>query len=74
MQRKCFAGSYFVIVLVLAAVSCTTVKPYQRVYLNDEAMQSGKKSLEKFSNSVHSYREAATGGGSGKSSGGCGCN
>ena len=54
--------------------SCKTVKPYQRVFLNDEAMQTGKRAGEIFTGSVHSNREAAMGGGSGKTSGGCGCN
>jgi len=65
-------------VLLLAAAcilySCTEVKPYQRAYLNDAAMRPGKTDLEKFDNSVHAYREGASGGGNGKASGGCGCN
>lgn len=54
--------------------SCRSVKPYQRIYLNDEAMQMNKRPIEKFSSKVHTYREGASGGGKGKSSGGCGCN
>ncbi len=54
--------------------SCTTVKPYQRAYLNDAAMQPGKLPIEKFEENVQTYREGASGGGTGKSSGGCGCN
>lgn len=54
--------------------SCRTVKPWQRAYLNDEAMQMNKRTAEKFSSGAHTNREAATGGGSGKASGGCGCN
>lgn len=53
---------------------CTPVKPYQRAYLNDAAMRPGKTDIEKFDNNVHTYREGASGGGNGKSSGGCGCN
>jgi hypothetical protein len=49
------------------------VKPYQRVYLNDSEMKTGKRQIERFENSVQAYREGATGGG-GKGSGGCGCN
>ncbi len=66
------------IALALAAASllpgCTSVKPYQRVYLNDAAMQPGRNKIEKFDLSVHSIREGASGGGNGKTSGGCGCN
>ncbi len=68
-------------ILLLAAVltaatqqGCVAVKPYQRAYLNDEAMQSGKQDIEKFEEGVHTYREGASGGGNGKASGGCGCN
>lgn len=71
--KRCF-GLFVGIVLMILIVSCSTVKPYQRAYVNDEAMQSGKRITEKFIGAVHNYREAAMGGGSGKASGGCGCN
>ena len=61
-------------VLSCSLYSCTTVKPYQRVYLNDAAMQTGKLPIEKFDENVQTYREGASGGGTGKASGGCGCN
>lgn len=54
--------------------SCKTVKPYQRVYLNDNAMQIKKNNVDKLSSETHTYKEGASGGGRGKSSGGCGCN
>ena len=54
--------------------SCRSVKPYQRAYLNDEAMQTGQRSIEKLSSNAHNYREGASGGGKSKNSGGCGCN
>jgi len=60
--------------ILLFMQSCVTVKPYQRMYLNDESMQLGKRGIEKFDENVHTYREGSSGGGSGKSSGGCGCN
>ena len=66
------------IALLLASTcllySCMPVKPYQRVYLNDAAMRPGSTRIEKFDISVHSIREGASGGGNGKTSGGCGCN
>jgi hypothetical protein len=67
----------FILLIVLSLTllySCTTVKPYQRSYLNDENMKPGKSSTEQFAESAHAYREGASGGGSGKNSGGCGCN
>jgi hypothetical protein len=62
------------IILIILFSSCQTVKPYQRIYLNDEAMQMNKRTMEKFTSRVHTYREGASGGGRGKSTGGCGCN
>lgn len=59
---------------LLTCGSCRTVKPYQRAYLNDNAMQINKKNIDKLSSDMHSYKEGASGGGRGKSSGGCGCN
>lgn len=60
--------------LAITTASCKTVKPYQRSYLNDAAMQTGKSPTEQFGEAAHNYREGASGGGSGKGSGGCGCN
>jgi len=61
-------------VFLLVFGSCRTVRPWQRNYLNDESMQLGKRPIEKFAGNVHTYREGASGGGTGKTSGGCGCN
>lgn len=66
---------YSVILLVLmAGVACQPVKPYQRVYLNDHEMQPGQAGARLFEENVQNYREGASGGGSSKTSGGCGCN
>lgn len=62
------------LLLLLFLTGCTAVKPYQRMYLNDQNMQPGKTSLDKFDENVHTYREGSSGGGTGQSSGGCGCN
>ena len=73
--KKYGNGFLLLIVPVIAALaSCTTVKPYQRAYLNDTGMKAGKTDIEKFDENVQAYREGASGGGSGKASGGCGCN
>ena len=63
-----------VITLFVILQACAAVKPYQRAYLNDDNMQAGKRSIEKFEENAHTYREGSSGGGSGKASGGCGCN
>ena len=62
---------FFVLVIISG---CQSVKPYQRVYLNDPEMQLGNNSGKKFDGYVESIREGATEAGGAKSSGGCGCN
>jgi Domain of unknown function (DUF4266) len=69
-----FNSRYLIAVALMSFGSCKTVKPYQRAYLNDNAMQINKKNIDKLSTDMHSYKEGASGGGRGKSSGGCGCN
>jgi hypothetical protein len=55
-------------------IACKTVKPYQKIYLNDSEMQFDNSSNKKFEQYVHSIREGATPASESKSSGGCGCN
>lgn len=62
------------IVIMGYNVSCTTVKPYQKQYLNDYYMQTGPLPEEKLDAEADTYREGASGGMGGKSGGGCGCN
>jgi hypothetical protein len=62
------------LVLMSGSFSCKTVKPYQRVYLNDPEMQMGSNSGKKFEEYVESIREGDTPAAGTKSSGGCGCN
>lgn len=62
------------LVLLLGGYSCKTVKPYQRVYLNDPEMQMGSNAGKKFEEYVESIREGDTPAAGTKSSGGCGCN
>ncbi len=52
---------------------CAEVKPWQRVWLNDPAMQPDKP-VRAFDDYTHSIREGALMPGGDKSSGGCGCN
>jgi uncharacterized membrane protein len=65
---------YLPVIVICLFASCKAVKPYQRAYLNDNAMQVKKDNINKLSSAVHTYKEGASGGGQGKSSGGCGCN
>lgn len=54
--------------------SCTVVKEYEKVNLNDPDMALSTKKSDRFETNFQSYREAATGANGGKTGGGCGCN
>ncbi|MCE4564198.1 DUF4266 domain-containing protein [Maribellus sp. CM-23] len=54
--------------------SCTVLKEYEKVNINDPDMALSQRSIDKFQNSFQSYREAASGANGGKTGGGCGCN
>ncbi|AVR46748.1 arginine decarboxylase [Christiangramia fulva] len=62
------------LILLLSFSSCTAVKEYQKVYINDPNMVLGTKKIERFDVNFHAYREAAAGANGGKTGGGCGCN
>jgi len=70
----------FSVSLILALIAlitfnrCETVKPYQRVYVNDAEMRMGQAGARASEENVHANREGAIGGDSRKTSGGCGCN
>jgi hypothetical protein len=70
--------NYVKILLLLGIValsqSCTVLKEYEKVYINDEEMALVGKSLERFEMNFQVYREAAAGANGGKTGGGCGCN
>ena len=53
---------------------CSTVKPYQKIYLNDEDMILSAKKVEQSEQDFESYREGASGANGGIAGGGCGCN
>ena len=63
-----------VVVALVMAGSCQTVKEYQKSRLNDGEMSLGNRKVEKTELSFQSYREGASGANAGKSGGGCGCN
>jgi hypothetical protein len=71
--RGVLEGIFFLALLTNLS-ACQVVKPYQRAYLNDHEMQLGPRASQKHDVNALTYREGASGGGSGKTSGGCGCN
>lgn len=65
------------LVALLATVllsSCATLKEYQKININDPDMSLSDKKSERYVETFHSYREAASGANGGKTGGGCGCN
>lgn len=64
----------FLGILVIVLSSCTVVKEYDKVRLNDPDMLLASKTLDRFNMNFQSYREAASGANGGKTGGGCGCN
>ena len=63
-----------VILLLGYSTSCSVVKEYEKVSLNDPDMILSDKKCDRNITTFHSYREAAAGGNGGKTGGGCGCN
>ncbi|MDR6301503.1 DUF4266 domain-containing protein [Mesonia maritima] len=62
------------IFIASAASSCTVVKEYEKVYINDPNMVIGTKKVDRFETNFQAYRESAAGANGGKTGGGCGCN
>lgn len=63
-----------IIILVTFFSSCSTVKEYEKVNLNDPDMALTQMQIDRFETNYQVYREAAAGANGGKSGGGCGCN
>jgi len=63
-----------IFLLLFLFSSCTVVKEYQKVYINDPDMILSAQKIERFETNFQVYREAAAGANGGKSGGGCGCN
>ena len=59
---------------VVMLPSCVSVKPYQKMYINDSEMELGARKVEKTETSFQLYREGSSGANGGKTGGGCGCN
>ena len=62
----------FIALTVLS--SCTVVKEYEKVNLNDPDMVLATKNANRFEINFQAYRESAVGANGGKTGGGCGCN
>ncbi len=60
--------------LFFMASCATTLKPYERVYINDPEMQLSVGADVKFGYYQHSIREGAVEAKGQKGGGGCGCN
>jgi len=63
-----------IITIVSGFYSCTVVREYEKVNLNDPDMAFSLKKCERFETNFQVYREGASGANGGKSGGGCGCN
>jgi len=70
MKRKLF----FAMLFVVSLSSCTVLKEYEKVNINDPDMALSDKKFKKFETNYQVYREGASGANGGKSGGGCGCN
>jgi hypothetical protein len=74
-KKKILIMKYFVgFVLFVVMASCITVKEYQKVYINDPAMELSASPDQRFETNFQVYREGAAGANGGKTGGGCGCN
>ncbi|WP_264549687.1 DUF4266 domain-containing protein [Flavobacterium sp. N2820] len=62
------------LIVVFSAISCNSVKEYDKQYINDPEMKLSARSAERYETTFQVYREAASGANGGKTGGGCGCN
>ena len=74
MIIKIINFALLILVSGMMMISCATVKPYQKMYLNQEDMELTNSKLEVFEINFQTYREGAAGAVGGKVGGGCGCN
>ena len=63
-----------IVFLTATFSSCTVVKEYEKINLNDPDMILSQRKIDKSETTFQSYREAAAGANGGKTGGGCGCN
>lgn len=65
---------FTILALLVFMSSCTSVKEYEKEYINDPEMKLSAKTAERYEVTFQVYREAAAGANGGKTGGGCGCN
>ncbi len=70
-MKKILLASFATLFLFSA---CTSVKEYQKMYVNDNEMKLSNRKSQKFEQAFQLYREGASGANGGKTGGGCGCN
>ena len=58
----------------ISLCSCTVLKTYEKVNLNDPDMELSASKISRFETNLHLYREGSAGANGGKAGGGCGCN
>lgn len=63
-----------VALLATFSSSCTVLKEYDKMNINDPDMTLQDKQCDRNVSTMHSYREAAVGANGGRTGGGCGCN
>ena len=73
-MKKLLCSVFGSVLLIAAFESCASIKPYERIYVNDPEMKMETDAGGSFRSYVYSIREGATPAGRRKSSGGCGCN
>lgn len=62
------------LVLLFASSSCTVLKEYEKININDPDMVLSANKINKYETNAQLYREGASGANGGKTGGGCGCN
>lgn len=73
MFLKFLRKTLLFLLFTVLLMSCQSVKPYQRAYLNDRDMAFGSSAAKSMELKTQAYREGAVDTGKGKSAGGCGC-
>jgi hypothetical protein len=73
-MKRNYNAFFSLLLLVVLATSCETVKEYQKNRLNDAEMALSTRKVEKNEMNFQSYKEGASGANGGKTGGGCGCN
>ena len=74
MMKKYIKLSLISFVGLVTMASCSVVKEYEKININDPDMVLDDKKAFKFETTFQAYREAASGANGGKTGGGCGCN